>query len=195
VATRASQDGTTAERIARVARDPVVAEGSGAVTMRRVAAAVGVTPMSVYRHYPDREALPAHVADTAFAELAARFDRPRTGDLEQRTHGMLDDLLDVALGEPHLLAHVFTDPRPGARRLPAEAGDSPTLRLVAGSLPEGMATGRFRRSDVGELTLIVAATVQGLVMLRHAGRIDLPEDEFRGLCHAGVERILDGLRT
>jgi DNA-binding transcriptional regulator YbjK len=48
---------TTASRIAAAARRLLDKEGTEAVTMRRVAAAVGVTPMAIYRHYPDRASL------------------------------------------------------------------------------------------------------------------------------------------
>jgi AcrR family transcriptional regulator len=185
----------TVDRIAAAARDLLITEGAAAVSMRRVAAAVGVTPMAIYRHYPNREALLRHVAGTAFAELAAKFAQPPAADLDERLHGMIDSLLDVALGQPHLYAYVFTEPRADARAMPGQLADSPTLSAVSAALSEGMATGRFRQDSVEQLTLTFAGLLQGLIMLRHNNRIDLPDNEFRALCHAGVERILDGLRT
>src|SRR4051812_49489621 len=63
----------TAVRIAGAARALLAAEGAAAVSMRRIAATIGVTPMALYRHYPNRDALLAAVADRAFAELLEQW--------------------------------------------------------------------------------------------------------------------------
>ncbi|WP_242617997.1 TetR/AcrR family transcriptional regulator [Edaphobacter modestus] len=42
---------TTSQKIARAARRLLDKEGAESVTMRRVASAVGITPMALYRHY------------------------------------------------------------------------------------------------------------------------------------------------
>src|SRR6266516_4778627 len=44
----------TTRRIAVAGRSLLDKEGSEALTMRRVARAVGITPMAIYRHYRDR---------------------------------------------------------------------------------------------------------------------------------------------
>ena len=54
---------TPARRIAVASRRLLDKEGVDAVTMRRVALAVGLTPMAIYRHYHDREALLNALAD------------------------------------------------------------------------------------------------------------------------------------
>jgi AcrR family transcriptional regulator len=45
------------ERIADAALSILEAKGPQAVTMRQVAEAVGITPMAIYYHFPNREAL------------------------------------------------------------------------------------------------------------------------------------------
>ena len=47
----------TEDKIAAAARRLLDKEGAEAVTMRRVAGAVGITPMAIYRHFPDRAGL------------------------------------------------------------------------------------------------------------------------------------------
>jgi AcrR family transcriptional regulator len=185
---------STRDKITAAARDVLITEGAAAVSMRRVAATVGITPRAIYKHFTDREALLKHVADAAFEDMAARFVRPRSGTVVERLHGMLDDILDIALQEPHLYQYVFVDARPDARILPADAVDSPTLRIVAAALSEGMTGGTFRSGSPQRLTVTLIALVQGLIMLRHTGRIGLPADEFRSLCHAAADDVLVGLR-
>src|ERR1700754_619368 len=122
--------GTTADRIVSATREIVVEQGSATVSMRRVAAAVGVTPMAIYRHFANREALLDVVAERLFAELAARWrDRTWSDDLEADVTALLDDHVDFALRQPRLYAFLFTEVRTNARRYPDgfTGGGAPAL--------------------------------------------------------------------
>ncbi|MFI2713977.1 TetR/AcrR family transcriptional regulator [Micromonospora sp. NPDC018662] len=183
--------GTTADRLVAIARDLVIAEGPAAVTMRRVAAAAGITPMAIYRHHANREALLRRVADETFDDISKRWaDRqPGPGNL---IADHLDDHLDFALGQPKLYDFVFTDPREGARRFPDDFrdGGSPSLSLVTDALRnEGFRGGDG--DDLLELALAFGALIHGLVRLYHGGRIAMSPAEFRALCHRLVGRMLD----
>ncbi|MFB7981935.1 TetR/AcrR family transcriptional regulator C-terminal domain-containing protein [Streptomyces vinaceus] len=56
------------DRIVRTAIDMADAEGLAALSMRGVAARLGVAPMSTYRYVPSKEDLVLHMADAAFGE-------------------------------------------------------------------------------------------------------------------------------
>ncbi|KAA2250743.1 TetR/AcrR family transcriptional regulator [Solihabitans fulvus] len=187
---------STAGRIAEAARGILVAEGTDAVSMRRVAAEVGITPMAIYRHYPNREALLEAIASTAFAELAERWAGTLQGP-GSRLGRALDAYLDFALEQPRLYTFLFTEPRADARRYPEDmrAGASPTMTIVADALRDGVRAGVFREHDVWEVALMTTTLLHGLVQLYHAGRISLAEQDFRALCRAGLGRVLDGIRT
>src|ERR1700744_5487939 len=93
----------TATRIASAARSLLDAEGVDAVTMRRVAAGVGINAMALYRHYADIDSLRNSVGDDGVTEVMKRLSRVRlTGDLFTRLHGVLDAKLDFALQKPRL---------------------------------------------------------------------------------------------
>jgi len=64
---------TTSQKIARAARRLLDKEGAESVTMRRVASAVGITPMALYRHYPNRDGLLNALADAGFVELSEKL--------------------------------------------------------------------------------------------------------------------------
>lgn len=191
---------STATKIATVARDIVATEGTEAVSMRKVAAAVGVTPMAIYRHYPNREALLAATADTVFADLAEQWGKRTWAedvDLVSHLADVTGDHLDFALGSPRLYAFLFTERRDRARSFPEDfrAGRSPTLNLLTQTLSEAVRRGELRECDVWELALVLAALMHGLVQMYHGGRIDLPEPSFRALCESAVWRVLDGVRA
>jgi DNA-binding transcriptional regulator YhcF (GntR family) len=54
------------DRLVRAAIALADAEGRGALSMRRLAAELGVGPMALYRHVPDKDELLRLMADTAF---------------------------------------------------------------------------------------------------------------------------------
>src|SRR5581483_10893740 len=136
----------TSDRIAAEARKLMDAEGVDAVTMRRVAGAVGITAMAVYRHYPDRDGLLNALANAGFAELAARLTAARLkGDLATRMRKVLDVNVDFALEQPRLFELMFLRNRPGARKFPVDfaAGKSPTANQFAELMAEGIREGVF----------------------------------------------------
>jgi AcrR family transcriptional regulator len=189
----------TAQRIADTARALLAAEGSAAVSMRRIAATIGVTPMALYRHYPNRDALLAAVADQAFADLARSWkERPATGgDAVDRLHAALDALLDVAVDDPHLYRFLFTETRARARTYPDDfrGGTSPTLAIVADIVRTGIDSRLLREGDPLDIAFTVAAHMQGLILLFQGGRTDPSVERFRTMCHASLGRILDGLKA
>lgn len=186
----------TAQRIAAAARRLLDREGADAVTMRRVAQAVGITPMAVYRHYPDRAGLLNALANHGFEELATRLASKRfSGSLEQRLTSMADIYLDHALKNPKLFELMFLKPRQGARRFPRdfEMGESPTANLMVGVIREGMETREFRKDDAWEIVFEMGALSHGLIMLYLGGRMDASPARFRELYHRSFRRYIHGI--
>lgn len=186
------------ERIAQAALEILVTEGAEAVTMRRVAAAAGVTAMAAYKHFENREALLSAVARAAYADVAATWDhRPGGGGFAERLMRLSEDLLDFALGKPHLYTFLIADRRPSQNRFPEDfqARRSPAFTPVIEIVEQGIAEGALRADDPLEMTLAITASAQGLLQMYLNGRISLPEDDFRALFRRTVNRVLDGLRA
>lgn len=188
---------STAKRIVAAAGRLLRQEGADGVTMRRVATAVGITPMAVYRHFADRDDLLNALADKGFEELAARVAAMiQAEDAEERLMQNLDAFLDFALEKPRLFELMFLVRRKGARQFPGDfqEGRSPTARFSAEALEAGMRQGVFRRDDVWEIAFETGAMLQGLVMLYQGGRVGTSAEEFRALCHRAFRRYLHGIR-
>jgi len=189
---------STKERVARATREILEAEGAAAVSMRRVAAAVGITPMALYRHYPSREALLGEVCDAAFDEVAGAWRvSPRRHNPEDDLLAAADAMIDFALARPRLYSYRFTERRDRARRFPDDFidGQSPTLNVVVADLEDGMSRGVFRRDDPWATAFTVAAQLHGLIALYLGGRIAMAEPAFRDLCHDCLRRLLHGIRS
>ncbi|MEV0380187.1 TetR/AcrR family transcriptional regulator [Nonomuraea sp. NPDC050643] len=189
-------DQGTAGRIVDVARRILVEEGAGAVSMRRVGDAVGITAMAIYRHFPNREALLRAVADRCARELEESWTRRLPGGgLAERVSVALDHFLDFALGSPHLYRFLISDAWAGARRFPEDFrdGQGPPFSVVSALVEEGMRAGLLKQDDPLETALVVTSCAQGLVQQYLSGRIGMDEPAFRALCHRSTWRVLAGI--
>jgi AcrR family transcriptional regulator len=187
----------TDRKILTAARQVLDKEGADAVSMRRVAGAVGITPMAIYRHFPDRAALLDAVAGEGFAELSASLDeRTFKGTLDARLARMAEIYLEHALESPRLFELMFLTQREGARRYPQDfkAGRSPTASRMAALVQEGMKSGALRKDDAWEITFEMGALSHGLIMLYLGGRIDATPAGFRALYRRSFRRYLRGIR-
>ena len=188
----------TAERILRAARVLFEREGAAAVSMRRVAEAVGITPMAIYRHFPNRDALLKRISDDSFQEIAHHWSaRKEGGDVVARLLAIQRIYLDYALAHPHLFDHAFSIRREDARRYPEDfrARRSPTLNVAADVVLEAQQAGLLRAGDPWDLAMTLWAQSHGLISLYRAGRFSYDEREFRSFYEASLARVLDGLRA
>jgi AcrR family transcriptional regulator len=188
----------TAERIASAALDILRKEGPQAVSMRRVAQAVGITPMAIYHHFPNRDTLLNTITDREFAKLLGHIQaHPLRGTIEARLVSGMADYVDYAFTEPRVFDYVFSQPRPGARQFPKDfrARRSPTLNPLADSVAAAMQEGALKKDDVWEVAFTIWAHVHGYVMLYRGGRFALSEKEFRKLLHHSLRRLLHGLKA
>jgi AcrR family transcriptional regulator len=189
---------TTAERIVAAATKALERHGARNVTMRRVARAVGVSAMAIYRHFPSREALLHRVVDASFAQMSAHWaPGSPDSDFETRLIEVCNHYLDFALDHPHTFDYMYGSRRDDARRYPEDfrSRRSPTANLIVDLVEEAMSTGYFRRDDSWDVTLALWAHGHGLICLYRAGRFSYSAEEFRTFYHASLRRTLEGLKA
>jgi AcrR family transcriptional regulator len=189
---------STAERIAESALRILEEEGPEHVSMRRIALAVGITPMAIYHHYPDREALLKSITDAEFAKLKTYSDSAIEKYKSKPDLTLLGmPYLDYAFDRPRVFDYVFSKPRFDARKFPEDfrARRSPTLTPLADVVREAMKKRELKKDDVWEVALQLWAHAHGYVTLYRAGRFSLDEKKFRALYHRAMRRLLHGLRV
>lgn len=165
--------------------------------MRRVAKEVGITPMAIYHHFANREALLQSVVDAEFAQLLQYFEAkalPRSFEA-QITH-VMDAYMDYAFTRPRIFDYVFSKPRKDARRFPDDfrARRSPTLTPIADTVAAWMKRGKLKKDDVWEVAMELWAHAHGYISLYRAGRFNLTQEQFRTLVHRSLRRLLHGLK-
>jgi AcrR family transcriptional regulator len=144
---------------------------SEAVSIRMVADAVGVTPPSIYRHFPDKDSLIYEVCNRHFvvldAEIAAAvegLDDP-VDDLSARGRAYLD--FGIANPEPYRVMFMTRPEIAPVQRQQMWLKDSPTFLGLIDSVQRCIDAGRLRTGfdDPYVISVSMWARVHGLTSL------------------------------
>lgn len=170
----------TRERIFAAARALFDKEGLAGLSMRRIAAEVAITPMAIYRHYADKDALIDALMLDGFAVWEARVAAIRHADPLRWLEAVGDAFLDFALSEPRRYEAAFLLPARKARRFPDDfaAGRSPAASMIYERIEAARRLGLLGTAPTAEIGLTLAALGQGLVSMYRAGRF-VSERQFR----------------
>ncbi|GHF00451.1 putative TetR-family transcriptional regulator [Streptomyces spiralis] len=154
--------------------------GIDALSLRELAREAGVSHGAPRSHFADRNALLDALAERGFVRLAdeireaasrAREDHART------LRAAASAYVRFAVREPALLDLMFTAKVEDG---PSEAVRSASERLfatMAEIMNAGVEAGAYDACDVGRLTLLLSATVQGIAALVTSRRITTPQSE------------------
>jgi AcrR family transcriptional regulator len=179
----------TRDRIFKAAKRLFDEKGLEGVSLRSVAKKIGITPMAIYRHFEDKQALVDALVLDGLAEWAARVEAlpPLKGIAWLEQIG--EAYLDFALKEPRRFEAAFLLPSTKARRYPDDfvAGRSPAGNVSMKVLDEAAAEGLLRAAPI-EIMITTAALSQGLISLYRAGRIAGGEDGFRTVYRRAMRR-------
>ena len=175
----------TGERLIEAAAALLDEGGDAAVTLRAVAQAVGVSHNAPYRHFADRAALLAGVAERDFGAFTVAFEA--IGRSDEAPIGKVKAALAafVAYGTAHPARYrlLFSDPGIASREGPLEVAALGTFAAFAGLVHAAQEAGELPALATPTLTGLIYATVHGLLDLRAGGR--LREEK-------GFSNVLDG---
>jgi AcrR family transcriptional regulator len=180
----------TKTQILAASRDAFDRDGIEGLSMRDIAKTVGITPMAIYRHYENKQALiDALVLDALgeWSDIVAAI--PEQAPLNWlRAIGAAH--LEFALQKPRRYEAAFLTHSTKARRYPDDflSGQSPAGTLQLRLLEQLVAEGRIAATSPIEMLITNAGLSQGLITLYRAGRIAGGEKEFRELYLRATER-------
>lgn len=182
---------TTQARIFGAARGLFDRDGLAGLSMRKLADAVGLTPMAIYKHYSDKEALIDALMLDGFVAWEARVRSIRVRNPVRWVQVLLDNFLEFALSEPRRYEAAFLLPARKARQYPDDfsAGRSPVLNMVYARIEEAQAQGLVNGTSGVEIALHLSALGQGLISMHRAGRF-VSEREFRATWRRAMDRAL-----
>lgn len=182
---------TTRERIFAATRKLFDAEGLGGLSMRRIADAIGLTPMAIYKHYPDKDALVDALMLDGFAAWEDRVKKLSAKTPLRWLEQFFDAFLDFSFAEPRRYEAAFLLPARKARQYPDDfaAGRSPALNMAYARIEEARAAGLIDNTPALEIALTLSALGQGLISMYRAGRF-AGEKEFRTTYRRAMKRGL-----
>jgi AcrR family transcriptional regulator len=157
-------------RMCSVAERLFAERGLAAVTMRELAAELGVSSMTAYRYFRDKGDILAAVRASAFDRFAQALERAREDTASaDRSTAIGTAYIDFALANPAAYKLMFDMSQPDAGDYPelAAAGRRARATLTA-QIDDAIASGRAE-GDAEEIGLMLWASVHGAVMLELAG--------------------------
>lgn len=187
----------TRQAIVDAARDLLIAEGLAAVSLRRVAAALGVTAPALYAHVADKRDLLQTIADHEYERLIAGFDAVEADDPVERVRGVSRAYIAYGKENPALFKAMFlsrpelmNDPRDGDTSLGAKAFESGAAPVF-----EAIGNGRFRSIDPTLAARSLWAAVHGVTTIILAGPIPLEPADEEELAESVIDTMIRGLQT
>lgn len=180
------------EKIFRAAWKRFDRYGFDGVSIRSVAADVGVTPMAIYRHYADKEALIDALTADALEEWRTRVAAIKTPAPMLWLEKLLTAFLDFALQTPRRFEAAFVLRARHARRYPDDflAGRSEPANMIVAHVIAAQKAGILDDTSPFEIAITLWALAQGLVSLFRAGRFAGDENNFRAIYRSTVRRSL-----
>jgi AcrR family transcriptional regulator len=195
---RTYHHGDLARALVDAAVQIIERHGPDAITLRQVAASVGVTHGAAYRHFEDKAALLAAVAEEGFRALGARLREvppvARRGH-RARLLALAEAYVAYAMEHPGHY-RVMSGPRINEEgRFPGlESAIQDAFQTLIGAIADGQAAGAFRPGVPRDLAISVWVSGHGFAELVHHRRIRVKSAkgavEYFGRL---LEPLLDGL--
>ncbi|HMH27327.1 MAG TPA: TetR/AcrR family transcriptional regulator [Steroidobacteraceae bacterium] len=182
-------------RLCDVAEKLFAAHGPDGVTMREMADAVGVSSMTPYRYFKDKDAILAAVRTRAFNQFAlamesARMESARMESARQTSKARSGNAyIEFALAHPAAYRLMFDVSQPTFADYPDLVAAMGRARLtMGGGLRELAAAGRFK-GDVELTAYVFWSTMHGAVMLELAGLLEGSKLDARQIAKPAVEAL------
>ena len=170
-------------RLCNVAEKLFAAHGPDGVTMREMTEALGVSSMTPYRYFKDKDDILAAVRTRAFNRFAAAMESARAKPQPGNAY------LDFALANPAAYRLMFDVSQPTYANYPELVQAMDRARLtMGGRLRELAASGRFG-GDVELAAYVYWSTMHGAVMLELAGLLEGSRLDARKISQPAVEAL------
>ncbi|MBK6671206.1 MAG: TetR/AcrR family transcriptional regulator [Actinobacteria bacterium] len=183
------------ERIIAEARDLIRVGGLESLSLRRLAARLGVTAAALYAHVTDKRDLLRGVAEIELAKLAEAYVQDPDMDPVQRLREQASAYIDHARAEPELFRVMFLFPPqlpdsnvPTESALPAA---TTAFALAHSAVVTAMRAGAIDCEDSLLTTFTLWAGIHGVATVLQLG-FSLPPESEEQLRDEMIDRLLAG---
>jgi AcrR family transcriptional regulator len=153
--------------IRNTARELFAKEGYASVSMRRIGAEIGCSPMAMYRHYTSKDDLLVSICEETFTKMIRLIDarREKPGTPLEKLRSCLRTIIDFHLSHPnHYKVTFMTEIPPGPAADRKVAIGQRTLDRLRKGIQE-CAEAKEIEIDLEIMTQIMRAGMHGLVAM------------------------------
>ena len=153
-----------------------------------------MAPMSLYRHFADKDALLNALMADGLAAWEERVRSIRTKAPLAWLERLTDEFLSFALEEPHRFDAAFFLPAPKARQYPHDfaADRSPVIAMAVIKIEQARAEGLVGDTPALDVALALSALAQGLISMHRARRFS-SDAELTALYRSVMRKTLSSL--
>jgi AcrR family transcriptional regulator len=192
---RAESSRAVRDHILEAAFQQVDAGGLDALSIRGIAADVGLSPMAIYRHFANRDAIISALVNDGVARFEERLLAVPDLLPRDRLRALMSAYVAFALEEPTSYYIVFLSHRPGDAPFLDEhkSVTATSFEILRQTVADAISAGVLAKRNSVDVALTIWAQAHGLVSLYVAGRFGGGETIFRRFFETSVELVLLGL--
>ncbi len=167
------------ERLIEVAERLFAEIGPGAVSMRQLAAELGVSPMTPYRYFRDKDDILAAARASGFDRFAAALEAAydTSDDPVARAQNVGEAYLRFAFDNPSAYRLMFDLAQPTEANYPELIRAATRARATMSHYSQGLLDAGLIRGDPDVVAHVYWAAIHGLVVLK-LGDLISPQLEF-----------------
>lgn len=183
------------ERLIAAAERLFAEHGPDGVTMRQLASALGVSPMTPYRYFKDKDAILAAVRASGFARFASALEAATQASTDgvNRTETTGRAYVKFALENPDAYRLMFDFSQPNEADYPELVEASARSRAMLIRHAEGLVKAGEAEGDPVMIAHIIWASLHGELVLQMAGKLS-PDVDPSALRREAFQAILRGLK-
>lgn len=185
------------DRIVAVAIKLYLKGGLNAITMRRIARELKLTPMALYRHFRNKQEVLATIIDEGFRIFGSYQYRALEGKTAaERLLLTGEAFIDFILKEPQFFKVIFMAPDiVASAQVPEEisARARATYQFLVDRVGEGMREGVLRAGDAEKVAKTIWGLSHGLGSLYLAQMLETDENGFREIFMASFGNLAEGI--
>ena len=170
------------EKLVDAAERLFAQHGLEAVTMRQLAAALGVSPMTPYRYFADKDAILTAVRTRAFNRHAEALELAFEGggaNTVERANAVGRAYLDFALGHPEAYKLMFDIKQPNEAAHPELVAAGERSRAMMTAHLKAMIDSGVLKGDPDLIGHMFWSALHGAIQLQLAGMLSAPFDAER----------------
>jgi len=183
------------ERLCDAASRLFADRGRDAFTMRELAAELGVSAMTPYRYFRDKDEILAAVRARAFTRFAEALEAGMAtpGDAAAKADAVYEAYVDFAFGEPQAYRLMFDLSQPHEDEYPELTEATTRARATMTDYVRALVEAGVLQGDPDLMGYVFWASLHGAVVLQLAGKLD-PKYDFRTITHESFRALSQSYR-